>query len=74
MISIFLKTKMELEGVVDRLSAHARTLDTSVEQMNSSLGHLAGDVRESLSVLSGRVDNLEADVEHITSSLDQLAG
>lgn len=65
---------MELEGVVDRLSAHARTFDTSVEQMNSSLGHLAGDVGESLSVLSGRVDNLEADVEHITSSLDQLAG
>ena len=57
-----------------RLSAHERTFDSSVEQMNSSLGRLAGDVGESYTVLSGRVDNLEADVQHITASLDQLAG
>ena len=56
------------------LSAHTRTFDSSVEQMNSSLSRLAGDVGESLSVLSGRVDNLETDVQYITASLDQLAG
>lgn len=70
----FSQTKVELEGVKNRLLAHQKTLDTSVEQMNSSLGHLAGDVGESLSVLSGRLDTLGADVERISASLDQLAG
>lgn len=58
-----------MESVETKLSAQLKILDISVGQMNSSLGNLAGGMEERFSALSGRLDTLDANVDHITTSL-----